>query len=84
MPYSKDIIGDYLCGFMSDKSIIYNIFTVSWESLRIRQRLSALFVDYKQTYDSVNRERLWNAFITFRKPAKRVRMIKLCMNKTRC
>jgi sorting nexin-29 len=46
--------------------------------------LHLLFIDYKQAYNSINREVLWNALITFGIPAKIVKMIKLCMSKTRC
>lgn len=43
-----------------------------------------LNIDYKQaSYDSVNREVLGNALITFGIPDKTVKMINLCMDKTR-
>lgn len=35
-------------------------------------------------YNTVNREVLWDALITFGIPTKIMKMIKLCMNKTRC
>jgi len=43
-----------------------------------------LIIDYKQAYDTVNRETIWNTLIIFEVPTKIVIMIKLCMNKTRC
>lgn len=46
--------------------------------------LHLLFIDYKQAYDLINREVLWDTLITFGIPAKIVKIIKLCKNKTRC
>uniref|UniRef100_A0A2S2PJL2 Retrovirus-related Pol polyprotein from type-2 retrotransposable element R2DM n=1 Tax=Schizaphis graminum TaxID=13262 RepID=A0A2S2PJL2_SCHGA len=43
-----------------------------------------VFVDYKQAYDSINREELWNTLIHFGIPKKYVNMVKLCNNKTEC
>ncbi|KAL4141760.1 hypothetical protein QTP88_004336 [Uroleucon formosanum] len=43
-----------------------------------------VFVDYKQAYDSINREELWNTLIYFGIPKKYVNMVKLCNNKTEC
>ena len=86
-PYIKDIIGDYQCGFMSGKSTIDHIFTVKQlveKHYEFDNDLHLLFIDYKQAYDSINREVLWDTLITFGIPAKIVKMIKLCMNKTRC
>lgn len=86
-PYTKDIIGDYQCGFMSGKSTIDHIFTVKQlveKHYEFDNDLHLLFVDYKQAYDSVNREVLWDTLTTFGIPAKIVKMIKLCMNKTKC
>ncbi|KAL4153259.1 hypothetical protein QTP88_001103 [Uroleucon formosanum] len=86
-PYIKDIIGDYQCGFMSGKSTIDHNFIVKQlvkEHYEFDNDLHLLFIDYKQAYDSINREVLWDTLITFGIPAKIVKMIKLCMNKTRC
>ncbi|KAL4083661.1 hypothetical protein QTP88_028977 [Uroleucon formosanum] len=46
--------------------------------------LYMVFVDYKQAYDSINREELWNTLIYFGIPKKYVNMVKLCNNKTEC
>lgn len=43
-----------------------------------------VFVDYKQAYDSINREELWNTLTYFGIPKKYVNMVKLCSNKTEC
>lgn len=41
-----------------------------------------VFIDYKQAYDSINREELWKAMISFGIPKKYVDLVKLCNNKT--
>lgn len=63
-PYSKDIIGDYECGFMSGKWTIDLISTVKQlveKYCEFDEELNMLFVDYQQACDSVNNETLWDS-----------------------
>jgi len=41
-----------------------------------------LFIDFKQVYDSVRKEVLYNILIEFGIPMKLVRLIKLCLTET--
>jgi hypothetical protein len=41
-----------------------------------------LFIDFKETYDSVKREVLYNILLEFGVPKKLVRLIKMCLNET--
>jgi len=41
-----------------------------------------VFVDYKQAYDSVNRQELWKAMILFEIPQKYVNLVKMCNDNT--
>jgi len=41
-----------------------------------------LFIEFKQAYDAVRREVLYNILIEFGIPMKLVRLIKMCMNET--
>ena len=41
-----------------------------------------LFIDFKQAYDSVRREVLYNILIEFGVPQKLLRLIKLCLTET--
>ncbi|KAL4112400.1 hypothetical protein QTP88_016199 [Uroleucon formosanum] len=43
-----------------------------------------IFVDFKQVYDSVNRQQLWTALRNFGIPEKLVKMIKICNSNTYC
>jgi len=50
----------------------------------INKDLYMVFIDYKQAYDSIHREELWKAMISFGIPKKYVDVIKLCNTKTMC
>jgi hypothetical protein len=41
-----------------------------------------LFIDFKEAYDSVRREVLYNILIEFGVPLKLVRLFKMCLNQT--
>jgi hypothetical protein len=41
-----------------------------------------LFIDFKNAYDSVRREVLYNILIAFGIPRKVVRLIKMCLSET--
>jgi len=48
------------------------------------KNLYMVFIDYRQAYDSIHREELWNAMISFGILKKYVDMVKLCNAKTMC
>jgi len=48
------------------------------------QNLYMVFVDFKQTYDSVNRQQLWTALKNVRIPEKLIRMIEIRNSNTFC
>lgn len=55
-PYVEDIIRRYQCGFKKNKSTINHIFTlkqVMEKYYEFDKNLYIVFVDYKQTYDSM-------------------------------
>lgn len=65
---------------MSAKSTIDHMFTVKQpveKHYEFNKDLQLMVIDYKEAYDSVNREVLWNALITFGISAKTMRLIKL-------
>ena len=43
-----------------------------------------LFIDFKEAYDSVRREALYNILIEFGIPKKLVRLIKMCLTEMYC
>ncbi|KAL4103343.1 hypothetical protein QTP88_018720 [Uroleucon formosanum] len=84
-PYAEGIIGRYHCGFIKGKSTIDHIFTLRQTMEKYYEfdmDLYMIFVDYKQAYDSVNRQELWKAMLHFGIPKKYVNLVNMCNNKT--
>lgn len=85
--YTQEIIGEYQAGFRRGRSTLDPLFTVRqvqekcWEyNIDIYQ----LFVDFKQAYDSIDRERLYTVLLDFNIPHKLVRLIRTTMMNSRC
>lgn len=83
--YAEETIGEYQSGFRKGRSTIDHIFVVRQlmeKHYEYAKDLHMVFVDYKQAYDSVNREKLWEALKTFRIPLKIIKMVQLCNSET--
>jgi hypothetical protein len=84
-PYAEEIIGDHQCGFRRNRSTTGHIFSIrqilekKWE---YNEAVGQLFIDFKQAYDSVRREVLYNILIEFGIPMKLVKLIKMCLSET--
>jgi RNAse (barnase) inhibitor barstar len=86
-PYTREIIGEYQSGFMPGKSTVDQIHTIKQiveKSHEFDIDVHLLFVDFKQAYDSVNRYRLWKAMTQLGIPTKLVRLVKACVQKSKC
>lgn len=86
-PFGDEIVGEYQGGFRRGKSTVDQIHTVKQvmeKCYEYNQELFMLFVDYKQAYDSINRESLWKAMEKLGVPAKITRMIKACIQYSKC
>ncbi|XP_071653719.1 uncharacterized protein [Temnothorax longispinosus] len=86
--YAEDIIiGEYQAGFRPNRSTTDQLFTVRhaqekcWE---YNVELLQLFVDFKQAYDSIDRNMLYKILLDFGIPPKLVRLIRMTMLNTRC
>ena len=81
----KEIIGDHQCGFRRNRSTIDHIFCIrqilekKWE---YNEPVHQLFIDFKQAYDSVEREVLYKILIEFGIPREFVRLIKMSLTET--
>ena len=68
IPYAREIIGDHQCGFHCNRSTtdhiscICQILEKKWKH---NESVHQLFIDFKNTYDSVRREALCNILIEF-------------------
>ncbi|CAH1721690.1 unnamed protein product [Aphis gossypii] len=79
--YTDEIVGDYQSGFRKNKSTTDHIFVlrqVMERSYEYAKDLHMVFIDYKQAYDSIDREILWKILKNFGLPTKLINMIKLC------
>ena len=78
-PYSEEIIGDNQCGFQHSMLTTAHIFFVCQildKKLEYSEAVHQLFIDFKETYDSVRREILYDILIEFGIPMKLVRLKK--------
>jgi hypothetical protein len=80
--YAEQLIGAYKAGFREGKSTIDKLFTVKlilekfWEyKIDVHQ----IFVDFKQAYDKINREKLYKIMLYFGIPEKLIRLRKVTM-----
>jgi sorting nexin-29 len=83
--YTEKAVGGYQCRFRKGRSTTDHIFVVRQlmeKHYEYAKDLHMAFVDYKQAYDSIDRERLWEALRAFGIPMKIIKMIKLCKSKT--
>jgi sorting nexin-29 len=81
-PYIEEIIGDHQCGFRHNRSTSDQIFCIRQileEKWEYNETVYQLFIDFKEAYDSVRREVLYNILIEF---GILVRLIKVCLNET--
>lgn len=85
--YSENIIGDYQGGFRKGRSTTDQLFLIrqilekAWEyNISIHQ----LFVDFKQAYDSICREVLFDIMEEFGIPRKLIRLTKATLTTTKC
>jgi len=58
---------------------IHTIKQIVEKSYEIDKDMYLLFVDFKQTYDFVNRHKLWKAMTQLGIHAKLVRLVKICV-----
>jgi hypothetical protein len=81
------LIGEYQCGFRKGKSTIDHIFTLRQilsKHYGYNKNINLVFVDFKQAYDNIIRNKLWNNLKRLGIPTKIVILIKLCNNNTNC
>jgi hypothetical protein len=84
-PCVNEVIGDHQCEFRCNKSTTDQIFYIrqilekKWE---YNGTVHQLFIDFKEAYDSIKREVLYNILVEFGIPKKLVRLIKMCLNET--
>ena len=76
--YTEDILGEYQAGFRPERGTSDQIFTLRQILEKYREfgkESYHLFVDFKQAYDSVHRQSLWNILLLSGIPNKLIRLI---------
>jgi hypothetical protein len=84
-PYADEIIGVHQCRFRRNRSKTDQIFYI-WQILEKKWGYTGtvlqLFIDFKNTCDSVRREVTYSILIEFGVPRKPVGLIQMCLNET--
>ena len=68
-PYANEIIGEYQCGFSTNRTTVDHIFSIrqilekKWEYNN--EVVCQLFIDFEKASDSIKREPLYNILIKF-------------------
>ena len=65
--YAEEILGDYQCGFRTNRSTIDHI------------HLHNLYIDFKQAFNSVNRSRMLNDLMLLGIPKKSTQLVGVTM-----
>ena len=85
IPYAEKYTADHQCGFRHNRLTTDHIFCI-WQILKKKweynEAMHQLFIDFKEAYDSVRREVLYNILIEFGDPKKLVTLIKMCLTET--
>ncbi|KAL4154176.1 hypothetical protein QTP88_002009 [Uroleucon formosanum] len=69
---------------LSTTNHIFTIRQIMEKYYEYNKELHMVFVDFKQAYDTINRDQLWIALANLGIPNKLIRMIKICNSNTLC
>jgi hypothetical protein len=84
-PYADEIVGIIIVDFDETDQLLVTLFCIlhmlekKWE---YNERVHQLFVKFKNAYDSVRWEVVYNILVEFGVPKKRVRLTKMCLNES--
>ena len=79
-------LGEYHAGFRTKKSTTDQIFILREIFEKYREYNKPhyhIFIDFKQAYDSIHRESLWNIMAYFDIPSKLIRLVTACYSNSR-
>jgi sorting nexin-29 len=86
-PYAKHLLGKYQCGFRQGRGTTDALFSVRMILEKCREfdvPVYQLVIEFKQTYDSLNQERLWTALVSMGIPGKLVALCRMSIQNTQC
>jgi hypothetical protein len=82
-PMMENFLHPYQAGFRRGRSTTDQIFSIRQiiqKSYEMNQETEHLFIDFKQAYDTIDREELWKIMAEFRFPFKIIRLLKATMD----
>jgi len=83
---SERVIGDYQCDFRKEKSTTGHILAVRQilsKHYKYNKAIHLVFVNVKQVYNNIIREKLWKILTNLGIPTKIVNLIKQCNSNTK-
>lgn len=83
--YTKNIVGDYQCGFVRNKSTvdaIHILKQITEKTYEYKIDVEMLFIDFKQAFDKIKRDQLLAAMAEFKIPAKIRRLVQMTLSNT--
>ncbi len=84
-PHVIKIVGSYQCGFMPDRSTTDQIFTLRQileKTHEFQVDTHHLFIDFRQAYDTPQRNELFKAMNLFGIPSKLIKLCQMTLNDT--
>ena len=84
--YAEEILGDYQCGFRTNRSAIDHIFTrrqIQEKAYEYNMHLHNLYIDFKQALDIVNRSRMLHDLMLLGIPKKLTQLVGVTMTGSR-
>lgn len=85
-PYIEQILGEYQAGFRRNRSTLDQLFTVRQTLRRWEFGIDVfqLFIDFKQAYDSIDKESLHSVMLNLGIPPKLVGLTKIILDQSIC
>ena len=86
-PHSEAFLSEYQAGFRRQRSTsdqLFSIRQIVQKSYERNVETHHLFIDFKATYDSIDREGLWNIMAESRFPHKLIRLLKATLARVFC
>ncbi|KAJ3659052.1 hypothetical protein Zmor_010761 [Zophobas morio] len=86
VPQIESSIGEYQCGFSEGRSVIDQIFAlreIQAERYDNKLKTHVMFVDFKQAYDKVNREQVYQSMKAIGVENKLIRLVRMTLSNTK-
>jgi sorting nexin-29 len=79
LPYAEETVGEYKCGFRTERSTIDQLFSIR----QILEKCTEFNIDFRAAYESVRRQALWEIMEEFGFPQKLISLTKLTLRQVK-